>query len=395
MTEELFLPYAKPSIDKTDIEEVTKALRSDIITRGPYVEAFEKAIADYCNVNFAVAFNSGTSALMASYYAAEIGPKDKLITTPNTFVATAGAALLRGATPIFLDIDRSSGNLDLQQLEHTLSLPLSRGRLCVAPVHFAGLPVDMRKIDQMIHNPNVIVIEDAAHALGSTYSSGEKVGSCNWSHMTMFSFHPAKTMTTAEGGIVTTQDETLYHRLKKFRDNGIEREEAYLQGQASPWYYEVQDLTGNYHFTEMQAALGLSQLKRIDAFIEKRRELMGLYRRLLKEIPHIRLFSEEYDPYTAYHLCVVQIDFQAYKTTRADVMRKMREKNIATQVHYIPLYRHPYFQKACGNIEPYFPETEAYYAQALSLPLYYDLRSQDVERVVDTLKNILKSQNKL
>lgn len=389
MTENMFLPYAKPSIDSSDISEVAKALETDIITRGPIVEAFEKKVADYCEAKYAVAFNSGSSALMAAYFAAQLGPQDKLLTTPNTFIATVGAAVLQGATPVFFDIDRSSGNLDLTQIEHILSQPLSRGRMCLAPVHFAGIPVDMQKIDRFIKNPDVIVIEDAAHALGSNYTSGEKVGSCAWSHMTMFSFHPAKTVTMGEGGIVTTQDEAFFHRLRLFRNNGIEREKPHLLASPAPWYYEVQALTGNFHVTEMQAALGLSQMNRLDPFIEKRRELMKTYRKLLRDIPHLKMFSEEYDPYTAYHLCVIQIDFKAYKTSRTVIMEKLREQNIGTQYHYIPIYRHPYFQKRFGDISEHFPQMEAYYSQALSLPLYSDLRMQDVERVVLSLKNAL------
>ncbi len=390
MTEEIFLPYAKPSLDSRDIRGVTKALESDIITRGPIVEAFERTIAQYCHAKYAVAFNSGSSALAAAYFAANLKPQDKLITTPNTYVATIAGAVLRGSTPIFLDIDRNSGNLDLSQLEYTLSQPLSRGRMVVAPVHFAGIAVDMQAIDKMIQNPDVVLIEDAAHALGSNYPTGDRVGSCAWSHMTVFSFHPAKTITTGEGGMVTTNEETLYHRLRLFRNNGIEKEQQYLQGEPAPWYYEVHDLSGNYNFTEFQAALGLSQMERLDERISKRRDLIKLYRDLLKDIPHIRMFSETYDLHTAYHLCVVQIDFEAYKTNRSEVMQKLREKNIGTQVHYIPLYQHPYFKKMCGEISEYFPETEAYYAQALSLPLYYDLCPEDVERVVKTLKKLLE-----
>lgn len=391
MTEDIFLPYAKPSLDSTDIQEVAKALSTPTITRGPIVEAFENAVAQYCNVKYAVAFNNGSSALMGAYYAAGLGPHDKLITTPNTFVSTAGAAMLRGATPVFLDIDRSSGNLDLAQLEHNISQFSSRGRICIAPVHFAGIPVDMQKIDRMIENPEVVVIEDAAHALGSSYSTGEKVGSCVSSHMTMFSFHPAKTITTGEGGMVTTHDENFYHRLKMFRNNGIVHNPKYLEENPGPWHYEVHDLTGNFNFTEFQAALGLSQMTRLDKFIKKRRELMKIYRDLLKDVPHLKMFSEKYDSHTTYHLCVVQIDFNAYKTTRAIVMDKLFEKNIGTQVHYIPLYRHPCFRKTCGDIIEYFPHTEDYYSQALSLPFYYDLQPKDVERVVASLKVALKS----
>lgn len=389
MKEEVFLPYARPSLDATDIEAITQSLNTPIITRGPQVKAFEEAFASFCDVKYAVAFNNGTAALMAAYFAADLGPKDRLITTPNSFVATTGAAVLRGATPIFLDIDKTSGNLDLNQLEYNLERSPSRGRICIAPTHFAGIPLDMSKIDRLVQDPHIIIIEDAAHALGSTYASGKKVGSCAWSHMTMFSFHPAKTITTGEGGMVTTNDEKLYHRLQLFRDNGIERNPSFLEEESLPWYYEVHDLTGNYNFTEFQAALGLSQMKRLDHFIEKRKSLMKSYRQLLKSIPHIQLFSESYDEQSVYHLCVVQIDFDAYKTTRAEVMNQLREKNIGTQVHYIPIYRHPYFKRLCGDIKEYYPQMESYYSQALSLPFYYGLTDKDIERVVHALQSTL------
>lgn len=389
LNEEIVLPYSKPSLNSTDIQEITKSLQSEIITRGPYVEAFESAIAYYCNVKYAVAFNTGTAALMGAYFAADLGRQDRLITTPNTFVSTVGSAVQKGVTPIFLDIDRSHGNLNLQQLEYTLSQSFSRGRTCITPVHFAGIPVDMQKIDRIIQNPQVVVIEDAAHALGSSYLSGEKIGSCAWSDMTIFSFHPVKNITTGEGGMVTTNDENLYRRLKLFRNNGIEKDPAYLENSPEPWYYEVQDLSGNYNFTEFQAALGLSQMARLDQFIEKKRLLMKTYRELLKNVPHIKMFAESYDARTAYHLCVLQIDFNAFKTTRSQVMNKLREKNIGSQVHYIPVYKHPYFKKLCGDLSDYFPEVEVYYQQALSVPFYYDLRVEDVERVVKNLKQAL------
>lgn len=387
--EQVFLPYAKPCIESTDIQEVVKSLNSDIITRGPLVEAFESAMTYSCNVKYAVAFNTGTAALMGAYFAANLSSYDRLITTPNTFTATVGAAVQKGVNPIFLDIDRSSGNFNLSQLAFTLEKPFSRGRTCIAPVHFAGIPLDMQKLDQQIRDPETIIIEDAAHALGSVYKTGEKVGSCAWSHMTVFSFHPVKTITTGEGGMVTTNDEAFYHRLKLFRNNGIEREKPYLEGDVAPWFYEVQELTGNYNFTEFQAALGLSQLARLDQIVEKRRSLMKLYRELLKDIPHLRLFSADYDEQTCYHLCVIQLDFKTYKTDRTTIMNRLKERNIGTQVHYIPVYKHPYFKKMCGEISEYFPETEQYYAEALSLPLYYDLKEEDVRRVVSDLKKVL------
>lgn len=384
------IPYAKQSIDDNDRQNVVEALNQDFITRGPKVEAFEKAIASYCGAQYAVAFNSGTTALFACCYAAQVNQFDRLIVSPNTFVASVGCAA--GATPVFVDIERTTGNFNLEQVNFTLQKPFSRGRPVIMAVHFAGRPVDMQKLDLSICHPDAIVIEDAAHAIGSEYPSGEKVGSCAFSHMTMFSFHPAKTITTGEGGMVTTNDPELYHRLLAYRNNGIEREQRYLvnpHAKEAVEYYEVQDITGNFHMTDMQAALGLSQLARIDKFIDKRRKVVRHYRHLLKDARHIMLFDESQDPKIAPHLFVVQIDYAKCKTTREKVMARLKEKGIGTQVHYIPVYRHPYYMKRCGDIREYFPETEKYYEQALSLPLYYDLDLKDVERVCQELKNII------
>lgn len=391
MITQQFLPYARQSITTEDLDEVGKALKGDWITRGPQVEAFEKEFASYCGATFAVAFSSGSAALAAAYFAADVKATDRVLTTPNTFISTVGTAMQRGATPLFIDIDRSTGLIDLEQLAFNANQPLSRGRPILVPVHIAGIPFDMEELDRRLTTPDAVIIEDGAHAIGSHYPrQGPKVGSCAWSHMTMFSLHPAKTITTGEGGIITTNDEELCHRLKLFRNNGIERDPRHLEGQAAPWYYEVQTLSNNYNFTEMQAALGRSQLQRIDAFIEKRRALMQLYREKFAHAKHIRLLTDAYDAHVAFHLCIAQIDFAAYGKTREDVMTRLLKEGIGTQVHYIPLYRHPVLSKSCGDISSYFPQMEEYYAQALSLPLYYDLTPEDVTRVVDTLQEVLK-----
>lgn len=388
-----FIPYARQSISPEDIQAVAESLSGESITRGTRVNEFEQAVADYCNAKYAVAFNSGTSALLATCHVVDLTPHDRLITTPNTFVATVNAGMLRGATPIFVDIDLETGNLNLQQVKENLeSFQSTRGRTVVLPVHFSGIPVDMQKLDGMICSPDTIIIEDAAHAIGSRYSDGQKVGCCAWSDMTMFSFHPAKTITTGEGGMVLTNNVDLYHRLKRFRNNGIERDPEYLEEDLADTfegYYEVAEMTCNYNFTDFQAALGLSQFKRLDDFIAKRRELIGLYRNLFRDLPDMKMFSSKMDEFTAFHLCVVQINFEAYKTTRAHVMSKLKEQGIGTQLHYIPVYRHPYFKKKSGDISEYFPNMETYFNQALSLPLYYDLTHEDVKRIVNTLKDIL------
>lgn len=388
-----FIPYARQSINASDLQNISSALNSPIITRGPNVEKFEQAIARYCGAAFAVAFNSGSTALLAACHAAKVNAFDRLISTPNTFVATIGSAVQHGATPKFMDIDPLTGNINLNQIEYTLEQPYSRGRPIIIPVHFAGIPVDVAAIDNILKDPDAVIIEDGCHALGSCYKNGKRVGSCAHSQMTIFSFHPAKAITTGEGGMVTTNDEQLYRNLKLYRNNGIERSPEYLESKPQPWYYEVQELTNNTNFTEFQAALGLSQLERLDEFVSKRRQLVALYRKLLKGIPHLTLFTDEYDFRTAFHLFVVQIDFAAYNTTRERVMETLKEQGIGTQVHYIPVYSHPYFRRMCGDISNYFPEMENYYAKALSLPLYYDLTFDQVEKVVTSLlKTLRRSQ---
>ena len=386
-----FLPYAKQSINAGDLKAVQQALQNPMITRGPEVENFEKAIASECHALYAVAFNSGTSALAACYFAAELSAFDRVISTPNSFIATVGSPIQLGIIPQWVDLDRSTGNLDLQNLQPLLKKSFSRGRTFIVPVHFAGLAVDMAALDQMIQDPDTIVIEDAAHALGSFYPTGEKVGSCRYSQMTVFSFHPAKTITTGEGGLVTTNDLHYYHRLQLFRDNGIERQAPYLKSPAALGYYEVQSVTGNFNFTSFQAALGLSQLKRLNLFVTKRRELIKKYRQELKGIPHLCLLTDKQDQQSAFHLCIVQIDFDAYQITRLHVMEELKNRGIGTQVHYIPLYRHPIV-----NSQEYekYPETELYYAQTLSLPLYYELEVTDVERICRDLILVLKNNTK-
>jgi dTDP-4-amino-4,6-dideoxygalactose transaminase len=380
-----FIPYAKQSIDKVDIQAAVKALENDIVTRGCLVEEFEKTVAEFCGAKYAVAFNSGSTALFAASFAAKINAFDHFITSPNTFVATATAGTQRDAKLHLIDIDRNNGLMDLQKLKAFLKeLRLTRGRLIITPVHFAGITLDMRELNKIINFPDTIVIEDAAHAIGSTYPSGENVGSCHYSDMTIFSFHPAKTITTLEGGMVTTNSEELKEALKLYRNNGIQREN--LESSLYPGYYEVISEGGNYHLTELQAALGLSQLNRMDTFIKKRRELVKLYRTQFTSLPQVRLFSESYDERSAYHLFVIQMDYKALKTTRSEVMKKLKEKGIGTQVHYIPLYKQPIFTKNDSVLD----EMEHYFDEALTLPLYYDLTEEEVVFIVKTLKEVLR-----
>jgi dTDP-4-amino-4,6-dideoxygalactose transaminase len=277
----------------------------------------------------------------------------------------------------------------MQDLLDNINQPMTRGKQIIAPVHFAGIPVDMQTLDRSIAGINTVVIEDAAHAIGSCYLDGTRVGSSAYSDMTIFSFHPPKTITTGEGGMVTTNNEHYYRMLKLFRNNGIEREQPFLTGTAAPWYYEAQALTGNFNFTDFQAALGLSQLRRIPQFVAKRKKLMETYRELLKGYDHIRLLMPQQE-HVAHHLCVVEINIKALKTTRTAIMEKLKERGIGSQYHYIPIYRHPSIASLVGDIAEYFPQMEKYYPQALSLPLYFDLTEDDVEYVVKNLLEITK-----
>ncbi len=378
------IPYARQSIDEKDLAAVKSALKGDFITRGPLVGKFEQAVADYCEVKYAVAFNSGSTALAAAYAAADFTSCDRVISTPNTFVATVGAPFQQNAQVVFVDIDANTGNLDLDQLQYNINTPSTRGRTFIVPVHFAGFAVDMQRLERMISQPDAVVIEDAAHAIGSTYTSGQKVGCCEWSDMTVFSFHPIKTITTGEGGMVTTNSEDYYNRLKLYRDNGLVRVDGI------PWEYQVEELSGNYNFTEFQAALGLSQLDKIEKFIKKRRKFVKAYREQLQDVPFVTLPPDEWDDKTAIHLFVIQIDFSELGKTRDQVMMELKEEGIGTQVHYIPLYHHPFFTQKFGDVREYFPKMERFFSQALTLPLFVDMDLSMVKEVSAKLKNVLQ-----
>lgn len=388
----MFIPYGHQSISDEDVAAVAASLTKDSITRGPLVEAFEKAVASYVGAEYAVAFTSGSTALTAAYHTADVKKGDRVLSSPNSFIASTAPASLRGAEIVFVDIDRNSGNIDFEKLKPNLEFKSINGQLFIVPVHFSGIAMDMAALYEAAIAPNIVIIEDAAHALGSYYPDGKKVGCSAYSDMTIFSFHPVKNITSGEGGMVTTNNPDLYRKLKFYRNSGIEREGEGLQlARPQPWYYEIQEFSSNYHMTEMQAALGLSQLSRLDSFVAKRRAIVARYRQLLSGKRNIRLFDPSFDNLTAYHLMVVQIDFEAIRKSRTQVMQRLKEANIGSQLHYIPIYRHPCYRNKIGEIEEYFPEMEGYYNQALSIPLFYDLEMADVERIAKLLLFICKN----
>lgn len=366
-----FFPYTKQWIDEADVEAVAAALREPMITRGPKVEAFEEGVAAFCGAQHAVAFNSGTSALSACYFAAEAGPNDRVIVPTNTFFGTVAGALTLGARVELADIDATTGNIDLESLPD-LSFP-TRGRLIYTPVHFTGVPVDMKGLNRKIRQPSALVIEDAAHAFGASYPDKGKVGCCSDSDMTVFSFHPSKTITTGEGGLVTTNDAKLAERLRLFRNNGLVDHHA-------------QAATGNFHMTDIGAALGLSQMVRTNTIIKKRRALVRTYRKLLADMLHVTPLPDTTDAHSSHHLFVVLIDFEKLKKERASVREALREAGVGTQVHYRPLYDHPLFR---SPEESQFPGSRSYYSKALSLPLYYNLTEGNVKAIVRALGEAL------
>ena len=388
------LPYGRHHLEEDDINAVVNVLRHGWLTQGPKIGEFEAAIAARVGAKFAVAVSSGTAALHIACLAAGIGKGDTVVTTPNTFVASANCAVYVGATPQFSDIDPETLNLDPEKLASTCAV-LKQVK-AIIPVHFAGMPCDMPAIRRVADQYGSVVIEDAAHALGAIYDDGRSVGSCAYSDMTVFSFHPVKIIATAEGGMVTTNNETLYQDLLRLRSHGINKgddpylhpEHAYTDGTPNPWYYEMREIGFNYRITDVQCALGLSQLEKLDRFLRRRRELALRYDIILSEIPHVTPTQRAGRATSAHHLYSVRIDFKAAARSRASFMREFIARNIIGQVHYIPVHYHPFY-RANGHRRDSFPVAEHYYEQALSLPLYYALSDENQDYIVEQMKSLL------
>ena len=384
------IPYARQSISDPDIEAVVRVLRSDWLTQGPSVERFEKAVAQYCGAEYAVAVNSGTSALHVACLAAGMGPGDTLWTSPNTFVASANCALYCGGRIGFVDIDPHTLNLCPSALEKKLVKAKAEGSLpkVVIPVHFAGQSCDMAVISDLADRFGFTIIEDASHALGGRYR-GRPIGACDFSEMTVFSFHPVKIITTGEGGMVLTNREDLYQRLLRLRSHGITRDPSLMDRESDgPWYYQQIELGFNYRMTDLQAALGESQLLRIDKFVERRHLLADRYGSFLKDLP-VNLPRQHPDCYSAYHLYAIRLDFDRIGKTRNRVFEMMRAAGIQVHVHYIPVHSQPYFRKM-GFRTGDFPESERYYREALTLPMFYNMTDEAQDKIIRLLEGILR-----
>ncbi len=374
---EKYIHYGHQLIDEDDIQAVVDTLRGDYLTTGPKIQEFEKALCEVTGAKYCVVVSNGTAALHAACFAAGITKEDEVITTPMTFAASANCALYVGARPVFADICPDTYNIDPQQIEKNIT---NKTR-AIIPVHFTGQPCDMDAITKIAKKNNLIVIEDAAHALGAKYNN-KKIGSI--SDMTTFSFHPVKHITTGEGGAVTTNDESLYQKLLLFRSHGITRNPELMNKNEGGWYYEQLELGYNYRMTDIQAALGISQLKKLQLFIEKRRHIVEKYNHSFNRLEYIKIPKINKKSYSSWHLYVIKI---AKELSRKKVYDKMQELGIGVNVHYVPVYKHPYYQKL-GYKSGLCPAAEELYEKMITLPIHHGMNDEDIERVINAVSKI-------
>lgn len=375
------IPYGRQWIDEEDISAVAEVLGSDWLTQGPDIEEFEKAIANYVGVKYVVTFSSGTSALHGAMFAAGIGPGDEIITSPITFVATSNSAIYLGARPRFVDIDLNTYCIDTSRIEEAIT----ENTKVIAPVDLAGYPVDIESVMEIAGRHNLVVVEDSAHALGAK-RNGKMVGT--EADMSMFSFHPVKHITTGEGGIIATNNEDYYKRMKIFVTHGITKDPALLQKNDGPWYYEMQELGFNYRLTDFQCALGLSQLKKIESFLDRRNEIASMYDEAFKDVEGLVIppKPEQHGSRHAYHLYPILLT----KTDRKEAYIKLREMGIFAQVHYIPVHLQPYYSKNYGFKTGDYPNAEYYYEHELSIPMYPRMTDEEVNYVIESIKSLTK-----
>jgi UDP-4-amino-4,6-dideoxy-N-acetyl-beta-L-altrosamine transaminase len=387
------IPYGRQDISELDIEAVIEVLRSDFLTQGPVVPAFEKAVIDYCSVKYAFAVNSATSALHIACMALEVGHNDIVWTSPISFVASSNCALYCGASVDFVDIDPLSYNISIVALKEKLQKAEKDGKLpkVVIPVHLSGQSCEMKEIYELSIIYGFKIIEDASHAIGGKYMN-EPIGNCRYSDITVFSFHPVKIITTGEGGMCLTNDAKLAIHLNRFRSHGIVRHPSEMTKLPDgPWYYEQIELGYNYRMTDIQAALGLSQMKRLNEFVESRHKIAYQYNQKLNEDWMITPWQHP-DTYSALHLYVIRIKEGNDTVGHLQMFEKLRSAGILVNLHYIPIYRQPYYQKLGFNINDY-PNAEAYYKEAISIPMYSSLTSAQQDFIIERINRPMGYQN--
>lgn len=370
------IPYGRQTIEEDDIEEVIGVLRSDYLTTGPKIAEFEKLVADYVGAKYAVAISNDTAALHAACHAAGIGPGDEVITTPITFAASSNCVLYCGGTPVFADVDPKTYNIDPEDIKRKITSKTK----AIIPVHLAGQPCDMDAIHAIAKEHHLIVIEDAAHALGSEYK-GKMIGSM--SDMTTFSFHPVKPITTGEGGMIVTNDETLYKKLVLFRSHGITRDESQMTRNEGSWFYQQIDLGYNYRMTDIQCALGCTQMKKLDRFIARRREIVERYNEAFADCENIVIPYQLPDTKSGWHLYIIQVK----NKDRKEVFDALRAEGIGVNVHYIPVYYHPYYQEH-GFKDVHCPVAEELYTHMISLPIFPKLTDEQQNEVIEKVKDL-------
>lgn len=373
------IPYGRQMIEEDDIQEVVEVLKSDYLTTGPKIAEFEKCVADYVGAKYAVAIANGTAALHAACFAAGIGEGDEVITTPLTFAASANCVMYCGGTPVFADVDPATYNIDPDDIRRKITDKTK----AVIPVHLAGQPCDMDAIHRIAEEYHLIVIEDGAHALGSEYK-GEKIGSL--SDMTTFSFHPVKPITTGEGGMVTTDNEGLYQRLCLFRSHGITRNESQMTHKEGGWFYQQLELGYNYRITDIQCALGCSQMKKLERFLKRRRSLAKRYDNAFFDTPHMVIPYQLPDTNSGYHLYIIQV----VDCDRRQVFEELRAKGVGVNLHYIPVYYHPYYREH-GYRNVCCPNAEQLYEHFISIPLHQGMTDEEQDYIIKAIKETLRN----
>ena len=378
-----FIPYGKQWIDEEDIAAVVDVLRSDYLTTGPKIEEFEEKFAHYVGAKYAVSISNGTAALHAACFAAGIRLGDEVITTPITFAASANCILYCSGTPVFADIDEKTYNIDPVEIEKKIT----ERTKAIIPVHYTGQPCDMNAIHRIAKSHNLLVIEDAAHALGAKYED-KKIGSL--SDMTTFSFHPVKHIATGEGGMITTNNEILYKKLLLFRSHGIIRDIDLLENRnEGSWYYEQQDLGYNYRMTDIQAALGISQLKKLDDFLERRIEIAAMYNEAFRDIDEITIPYQADRSKSSWHLYVIKLNLDRMRIDRKEMFRLIQRERIGVNIHYIPVYYFPYYQKL-GYEQGICPKSESFYESIITLPLFPKMSDEDILRIIKTIISLIE-----